>query len=111
MRLLDKHGDGDIKPDHLRQYLATLNIKKESEILDELSPIPTIKGQGEKSGDKRVTFDMNRGRGRYETMQERNEENLLYKEMTAKNIEEEEAAEKKKRKIGRSKSKPKKTKR
>jgi len=65
MRLLDKHGDGDIKPDHLRQYLATLNIKKESEILDELSPIPAIKGPGEKSGEKRVTFDMSHGRGRY----------------------------------------------
>jgi Ca2+-binding EF-hand superfamily protein len=65
MRLLDKHGDGDIKPDHLRQYLATLNIKKESELLDELSPIPTIKAPGEKSGDKRVTFDMSNPRGRY----------------------------------------------
>lgn len=105
LRLLDRKGDGDIKPDDLRRYLATLNIKKESDLLDELCPIPTIKGGGAGSGDKRVTFDMRYGGDRYEIMQERNEENLLYKEMTAKNLEEEEQAEKKKRKIGRSKSK------
>lgn len=30
---------------------------------------------------------MNYGKDRYEIMQERNEENLLYKEMTAKNMD------------------------
>jgi hypothetical protein len=63
----------------MRRYLATLNIKKESEILDELNPIPTIKGHTDKSHDKRVTFDMNHNKDRYETLQERNEENLFYK--------------------------------
>jgi hypothetical protein len=28
MRLLDNYGNGDIKPEHMRRYLATLNIKK-----------------------------------------------------------------------------------
>lgn len=75
VKLLDRHGDGDIKADDMRRYLATLNIKKESEILDELSPIPTIKAAekrgtsekkgdkgiaGERGGEKRVTFELNR---------------------------------------------------
>lgn len=28
VRLLDRHGDGDIRPEHMRKYLATLHIKK-----------------------------------------------------------------------------------
>jgi Ca2+-binding EF-hand superfamily protein len=28
VKLLDRHGDGDIKPDDMKKYLATLNIKK-----------------------------------------------------------------------------------
>lgn len=28
VKLLDRQGDGDIKPEHMRRFLATLNIKK-----------------------------------------------------------------------------------
>lgn len=43
MRLIDKHGEGRLCLEDFRFFLATMRLKKEHEIFDELSPIPALK--------------------------------------------------------------------
>eukprot|EP00919_Chromeraceae_sp_WS-2016_P053342 GHVR01126689.1.p1 GENE.GHVR01126689.1~~GHVR01126689.1.p1 ORF type:complete len:127 (+),score=15.85 GHVR01126689.1:658-1038(+) len=43
IRLIDKKGEGHVHRDDFKVYLATLGLKKEHEIFDELSPIPALK--------------------------------------------------------------------
>lgn len=41
--MIDKSGEAKIHPKDLKFYLATMGLKKEHEIFDELSPIPALK--------------------------------------------------------------------
>ncbi len=43
MRLIDKKGEGRICVEDFKFFLATMRLKKEHEIFDELSPIPALK--------------------------------------------------------------------
>lgn len=43
LRVIDKKGEGQLFLDDFKFFLATLGLKKEHEIFDELSPIPALK--------------------------------------------------------------------
>lgn len=43
IKLIDKQGEGRVCLEDLKFFLATLGLKKEHEIFDELSPIPALK--------------------------------------------------------------------
>lgn len=43
IKLIDKQGEGRVNFDDFKLFLATLGLKKEHEIFDELSPIPALK--------------------------------------------------------------------
>ena len=43
IKLIDKKGEAKIHKSDFKSYLATLGLKKEHEIFDELSPIPALK--------------------------------------------------------------------
>ena len=43
IKLIDKKGEAKIHRQDLKSYLATMGLKKEHEIFDELSPIPALK--------------------------------------------------------------------
>lgn len=43
IKLIDRKGEAKIHRNDFKSYLATLGLKKEHEIFDELSPIPALK--------------------------------------------------------------------
>ncbi len=43
IRLIDKKGEGRTCLEDFKYFLATMRLKKEHEIFDELSPIPALK--------------------------------------------------------------------
>ena len=43
LRVMDRTGEGQVTPQDFMAHAATLGLKKEHEIFDELSPIPALK--------------------------------------------------------------------
>ncbi|MCB0371129.1 MAG: hypothetical protein KDD45_17355, partial [Bdellovibrionales bacterium] len=43
LRIIDKRGEGILYLNDFKHFLATLGLRKEHEIFDELSPIPALK--------------------------------------------------------------------
>lgn len=71
LRLIDKKGEGHLYLDDFKLYLATLGLKKEHEIFDELSPIPALKDFHENE----VNFSV---KDRNSTLKERYKDNKSY---------------------------------
>jgi hypothetical protein len=57
LRIVDKQGEGQIYIDDFKHFFATLGLRKEHEIFDELSPIPALReGEGRKVKDRDSTL-------------------------------------------------------
>ena len=69
--MVDKKGEGHVYLDDFKVYLATLGLKKEHEIFDELSPIPALKDYHEKEMSLSV-------KDRERTLKERYKDNKSY---------------------------------
>ena len=48
LRIVDKRGEGQMYLNDFKHFMATLGLKKEHEIFDQLSPIPALKEGQEK---------------------------------------------------------------
>lgn len=69
LRVIDKRGEGQLYIEDFKYFMATLGLKKEHEIFDELSPIPALKESQEK---RKIVKD------RDQTLKDRYKDNKSY---------------------------------
>ena len=69
LRIIDKRGEGQLYIEDFKYFMATLGLKKEHEIFDELSPIPALKESQEK---RKIVKD------RDQTLKDRYKDNKSY---------------------------------
>ncbi len=71
LRVIDRRGEGLLYLNDFKYFLATLGLKKEHEIFDELSPIPALK-ESQEADLKRLIKD------RDQTLKDRYKDNKSY---------------------------------
>lgn len=71
MAAIDRKGEGQLYLEDFKFFLATLGLKREHEIFDELSPIPALK-ESQQAEIKRAVKD------RDQTLKDRYKDNKSY---------------------------------